>query len=261
VLFVFSLLFIACSKKNVTQYMTSREHYEYAMKFFNKKNYIKAADEFSLITYKFSGSDIADDAQYYLSECYFRQKDYVSASSEYDRLVSSFPRSEFVERGMYNLVICYNELSPGFALDQKFTYEAVQAIQNFQDLYPKSEKKAEVDSIFSTIKLKLARKHFESANIYRKVSEFEAAIVYYDQVIIDYYDSPYAGQSKFWKGYCNFKIGEFQKATLIIKKFIDDYPQEKKLIEDAQKLLVKIKEKEEKERNKKRTSVVSETIN
>lgn len=93
------------------------------------------------------------------------------------------------------------------------------------------------------------------------MSEFEAAIVYYDQVIIDYYDSPYAGRSKFWKGYCNYKIGEFQKATLILKKFIDDYPLEKNLVEDAQVLLVKIKEKEEKERLKKKASIASETIN
>ena len=253
-----STFFISCSKKNVTQYMTSREHFEYAMKFFNKKNYIKASDEFSLITYKFSGSDIADDAQYYLAECYFRQKDYVSASSEYDRLVSSFPRSEFVEKAMYNLVVCYKELSPGYALDQKFTYEAVQAIQNFLDLYPKSDKKAEVEAIYTTIKLKLAKKHFESANIYRKISEFEAAIVYYDQVIIDYYDSPFAAKSKYWKGYCNYKIGEFQKATLILRKFIDDYPQEKKLVADAEKLLVKIKEKEEKDRKKNKASVASD---
>lgn len=256
---LFGLQFVACSKKNVTQYMTSREHFEYAMKFFNKKNYIKSADEFSLITYKFSGSDIADDAQFYLAESYYLQKDYVSASSEYDRLVSSFPRSEFIERAMYRLVICYNELSPGFALDQKFTYEAVQAIQNFTDLYPKSDKKKEVDSLYALIKLKLARKHFESANIYRKVSEFEAAIVYYDQVIIDYYDSPYAAQAKYWKGYCNFQIGEFQKATLIINKLIDDYPQEKNLVAEARKLLVKIKEKEAKERTKKKTSVASDT--
>jgi outer membrane protein assembly factor BamD len=242
--------------------MTSREHFDYAMKYYKKKNYIKAADEFSLITYKFSGSDIADDAQYYLAECYYNQKDYVSASSEYDRLVSSFSRSEYVERAMHRLVICYNELSPGYALDQKFTYDAVQAIQNFQDLYPKSDRRREVDSLYAVIKLKLARKHFESANIYRKVSEFEAAIIYYDQVIIDYYDSPYAAKSKYWKGYCNFKIGEYQKATLILQRFIEDYPQEKGMVKDALELLVEIKEKEaklEREKKKQKASVASET--
>ena len=137
----------------------------------------------------------------------------------------------------------------------------VESLSTYARQFLQLMEKPEVDSIYTLIKLKLARKHFESANIYRKVSEFEAAIVYYDQVIIDYYDSPYAGQSKFWKGYCNYKIGEFQKATLIFKKFIDDYPQEKNLVEDAHKLLVKIKEKEEKERTKKKASIASETIN
>jgi outer membrane protein assembly factor BamD len=236
---------VSCGgKKDLTQYMTSKEHFEYAMKYFTKKNYLKAQDEFSLITYKYSGSDVADDAQYYLAECYYREGDYVTASSEFDRLTTTFPKSEFVEDSMYKLAICYFKLSPDYALDQKFTMEAVNAVQNFMDLYPRSAKKEEINKIFKDLKWKLARKQFESANVYRKISEYEAAIVYYDQIITDYYDSPFVPKAKFWKGYCNFKIKEFQKATLILKKFIDDYPMEKDLVKEAQEILTEIKKKQ-----------------
>ena len=251
----------ACSKKNPTAHMTSREHFEYAMKFYTKKDYVKAQDEFSVITYKFSGSDVADDAQYYLADSYFKQKDYISASSEFDRLVASYPRSEFVEKAVYQLVISYDKLSPAFPLDQKYTYEALRAIQNFLDLYPTSEHRPEVDKILSTINDKLARKHFESAQIYRKISEYDAAIVYYDQVITDYYNTRYARESKYWKGYCYYKLEEYQKASLILNKFVTDYPAETELVKDSQELLKKIKEKEakirakeEKELKKKATS-------
>ena len=237
------LMLTACGgNKNATQFMTSKEHFEYAMKYFKKKNYTKAQEEFSLITYKYSGSDVADDAQYYVAECNYRQEDYVSAASEYDRLVSTFPKSEWVEEAMYKLVLCNYELSPGFALDQKYTYDALNAIQNYLDLYPQSPRKQEVDDKFKEIKLKLAKKEFESARIYRKISEYEAAIVYYDQVISDYYDSPFVGKAKFWKGYCYYKIGEYQKATLILRKFIDEYPTEKELLEEARDILKKIDE-------------------
>lgn len=245
---VLALLAVSCGgKKNVTQYMTSREHFQYAMKFFQKKHYLKAQEEFSLITYKYSGSDVADDAQYYLAECYFEQKDYVSAASEYERVVSSYPKSEFVEKSMYRLVICYDELSPGFALDQKFTYEALKAVQNYLDLYPQSERRADVEKIHEAIKTKLARKQFESANIYRKLSEYEAAIVYYDQVITEFYDSKFSSPSKFWKGYCYFKLKEFQKASLILKRFADEKDKDMELAEEAQKILKEIDELQKKQ--------------
>ncbi|HNI12284.1 MAG TPA: outer membrane protein assembly factor BamD, partial [bacterium] len=142
------------------------------------------------------------------------------------------------------LALCYIELSPGHALDQKFTYQAQNAIQNFIDLFPRSELRAEMDKHYKVVKDKLARKHFESAQIYRKISEYEAAIVYYDQVITDYYDSPFAMQAKYWKGYCNYKIEEFQKAQILLKKFIDEYPLEKEWVTDALETLEDIKKDE-----------------
>lgn len=232
---------MACGpKKDVTAYMTSREHFEYAMKFFNKKDYTKAQEQFSLITYKYSGSDVADDAQFYLAESYYKQEDYVSASSEYDRLVSSYPRSEFVEAAMYKLVLSYFELSPNYALDQKFTQDALIAAQNFIDLYPKSDRMPEVEKIRQQILDKLARKDYVNATVYRKISEYEAAIAYYDFVITGYSDSPLAVDSKFWKGYCFFRLKEYQKARLILQKFIDDYPARKDLVDDARSIMEKM---------------------
>ncbi len=221
---------LACSRKDVTAYMTSKEHFEYAMKMFRKKDYIKAQEQFTVITYKYSGSDIADDAQFYLAETYFFQKDFVTAASEYDRLISSYPRSEFIEPAMYQIAICYYKLSPGYALDQKFTYEALNAIQNFMDLYPKSAKKPEVDSLYKLVHHKLARKEFENAQTYRKVSEYEAAIAYYDFVINNFYDTPYTPQSMYWKGYCFFRLNQFEKAKLTLQKITELYPLDRKLV-------------------------------
>lgn len=239
---------LSCSKKDVTAYMTSKEHFEYAMKFYKKKDYVKAQEQFAVITYKYSGSDVADDAQFYLAESYYQQKDYVSAASEYDRLISSYSRSEFVEPAMYQLAICYYKLSPGYALDQKFTYEALSAIQNFMDLYPKSSKKAEVDSLYQLVHLKLARKEFENAQTYRKVSEYEAAIAYYDFVINNFYDTPYTPESMYWKGYCFYRLKQFEKARLTLQKITDLYPLDKKLVTRTLDLFDDIKKEESKQK-------------
>jgi outer membrane protein assembly factor BamD len=238
----------ACSKKDVTAYMTSKEHFEYAMKFYKKKDYTKAQEQFTVITYKYSGSDVADDAQFYLAESYYFEKDFVLAASEYDRLISSYPRSEFVETAMYQLAICYYKLSPGYALDQKFTYEALSSIQNFMDLYPKSAKKAEVDSLYQLVHMKLARKEFENAQTYRKVSEYESAIAYYDFVINNYYETEYTPLSMYWKGYCYYRIKQFEKAKLTLQKITELYPLEKDLVSDALDLFDDIKKAESKQK-------------
>ncbi len=242
-----------CSKKDLTAYMTSKEHFEYAMKFYIKKDYIKAQEQFAVVTYKYSGSDIADDAQFYLAESYYYQKDYVSAASEYDRLISSYPRSEFVEPSIYQLAICYYKLSPGYALDQKFTYEALSAIQNFMDLYPKSAKKQEVDSLYKLVNLKLARKEFENAQTYRKVSEYEAAIAYYDFVINNYYNTEFVPAAMYWKGYCYFRLKQYEKARLTLRKLTEAYPLEKKIISKTLDLVDRINKAEAKEQAAKST--------
>lgn len=237
---------VACGgKKDVTQYMTSKEHYEYAMRYYKKKNWTKAQEEFSLVTYKYSGSDVADDAQFYVGECLFQLKDYVTAASEYDRLVTTFPKSEWVEMSMFRLVICYLELSPGFPLDQRFTIDALNAIQNFLDLYPQSERRAEVETYFNNVKLKLATKHYESARIYRKLGEYEAAIIYYDQVTTDYYDSPFVKSSNYWKGYCYYKLKDYDKAQLVLSRYLADKPDNADLAEEAADLLKKIEEQKQ----------------
>ncbi len=239
------LLAAACgSKKDVTQYMTSKEHFEYAMRFFQKKNWTKAQEEFSLVTYKYSGSDVADDAQYYIGECNFKLKDYVSAASEFDRLVTSYPKSEWVEMAMYRLVLCYYDLSPGYALDQRFTLDALNAIQNFLDLFPHSERRSEVEKYHTEIKIKLAKKHFESANIYRKLGEYDAAIVYYDQVITDYYDGPFVTEAQYWKGYCYFKTKDYAKARLVLLRFLDAKDADPDRVKDAKEVLEEIGKKQ-----------------
>ncbi len=228
-------------KKDITAYMTSKEHFAYAMKYFNKKNYLKAQEQFSLISYRHSGSEIADDAQFYLAESYFLDKDYVSASSEYDRLVTAFPRSEFVEKALYRLAVSYYELSPHYALDQKFTYDALNAAQNFMDLYRNSEHYADVEKIFKNIRSKLANKDYMNATVYRKISEYEAAIAYYDIVIAEHYESSFVPEARFWKGYCYFRLKEYQKASLTLQRFIDDFPLKKDLVNDALELLEDIR--------------------
>ena len=246
VLIVVAFLSSCGGNKNLTQYMSANEHFAFAMKFFKAKKYIRASEEFLAITYKHSGSEFSDDAQFYLAESYYNQDDHISATAEYERLVSNFPRSTFVEESMYKIVYCYYKLSPDFGLDQKFTREALHAAQNFLELYLNSPRKDEVQKIFNELKGKLAMKVYRSAHIYRKLGEWESAVIYYGKVISDYPDSRHVSSARYWKGYCYYKQDYYQKARLLFDELKRKHPNAKELIKDADEILETILKKEQK---------------
>lgn len=240
---VVSLLGGACGgKKNLTDGMTPMEHFEYAMSLFNKKHYLEATEQFTVIVYKYAGSEVVDDAQYYLGETYYRNKEFLLAASEFERLFNNYPQSPFVDDALYKTALSYYELSPKFSLDQKYTYEALKAAKTFMDFFPSSDLFSEVQTIYDKISHKLAKKMLRNVRTYVSLAEWQSALIYIDLFLERFYDSEYRADVLYLKGFSYFRLGEFNKAKLILKKFKTDFP-ESEYGEKVDELLVKIKEK------------------
>lgn len=246
---LFSGVLIVClfagscgGKKSLTQDMTPKEHFEYAMSLFDKKRYLDAIEQFTVIVYKYAGSEVVDDAQYYLAETYFRNKDYLLAASEYERLFNNYPQSPFVDDALYKTALSYYELSPKFSLDQKFTYEALKAARTFMDFFPSSELFPEVQKIYDQINYKLARKMLRNARTYVSLSEWESAVIYIDLFLERFFDSEFRVDALYLKGYAFFRLRDFNKAEIILSKLNTDFP-ESEYVEKVNEILLKIQEK------------------
>ncbi|MFV1885027.1 MAG: outer membrane protein assembly factor BamD [Balneola sp.] len=162
---------------------------------FENEKYSDAAYGFDLVTRLGRGTNYSQEAQYYLAESYYLDGQFILAASEYERFISYYPQNEKREEVEFKRAICYYEQSPRYRLDQSATSRAIELLQLFNNKYPNSEYVLEAAEKIDELRNKLARKNYEAAEFYLRISSFLAASIYFDQTIDLYPETVWAERS------------------------------------------------------------------
>lgn len=190
------LLLSSCSSKVMIRQGDSLEvAYEKAQTLFEQEHYTDAANAFEQVVQLGTGTEYGRDAQFYLAETYYNDRRYLLAASEYERFISQYPRSERREEAQFKEAYCYYEISPRYRLDQSYTRQAIEKFRLYNSRYPDSERTQQASEYISDLRSKLAHKRYASADLYMRMQEYEAAIIYYDLVIEDFPDTQWAEQA------------------------------------------------------------------
>ena len=221
------ILLTACSHKINKEEMDAQAYFEYAKSLFDKGKYYNAINEFTVITLKFSADPIVDDAQFYLAESHFMYKEYLIAIAEYQKLIEDFPESPYVEEAFYKIGLSYSKLSLRAELDQEYTFQAIRQFQNFLEAYPGSKFRKEAEQKMAELRNKLAQKKLLGGDVYRKMGYLNSALIYYDIVLQEYYDTPAAESALFWKAECEYKLKKMENALTSYTVFLEKYPSSK----------------------------------
>ena len=182
-------LLASCSFQKDTSEMTAEEHLKYSLELYHDEDLFEAENEFRTMTLRYSGQPVADDAQFYLAETYFQKEEYLIASSEYTRLVRSMPNSPYVEEASFKIPLCYQYLSPRPEVDQTYTLKAIREFEIFISDYRNSNMVPEAEKSILEMKTKLAKKLLANAYIYRRLEEYDSAILYINLLLERYYDT------------------------------------------------------------------------
>lgn len=206
-------LIAGCGSNRVNlRNMSPEEQFEYAKKFYDKKDYFKAKTEFTTVVMNNRGNRVAEAAQFYLAESHYNLKEYILAVAEYERLIRSMPKSQYVDDASYKIGMAYYELAPGYALDQEYTMKAIAQFEQFLLEYPESDLKDQVVERWNKCKAKLAKKEFKAGEQYRKMGYFNAAIISFDAVTMEFAESQYVDDALFWKAECYRLMENFDDA-------------------------------------------------
>ncbi|MCC7429462.1 outer membrane protein assembly factor BamD [bacterium] len=223
-LLVLSFSLFSCSGKAKKGSLTSQESFDLAFSYYKKGKYEKAIQEFTIVSLNFAGSNIADDAQFYLAECYFETKQYLLAESEYKRLTYDYPNSEFIDDAEYKVALSLYLLAPkNTGLDITDLEKAMVKFQEFLESYPQSSLVPEIEKKIRECRYKLSKKMFENGETYRKMGLYESALVYYDFVLKNYYDTELADDSQYRKGYSLLKDKKYAEAKKELEIFLEKY--------------------------------------
>ncbi len=222
--FLIVLLLMACAGVKPQPDWTAEQYFHYAKKLFDDEDYFEAANEFTVITLRYPGSTVADSAQYYLGESHFKMKEYLIAAAEFEKLINNMKRSQLIPLAQYKLALSYYMLSPRPELDQEYTRRAIREFQIFIEDYPTHPLKDDALKKIAELRAKLALKEFKNAEIYRKMHEYKAALIYYDQVLTDYYDTEWADDAQFGKIRVYLEIPDYTAVKKEIEKFKEQFP-------------------------------------
>ena len=199
-LFVLVILISSCSdfQKALKSEDVSVKFIE-ATKMYEAKKYAKALRLFDQIAPAYKGKPQAERMFYMYAQSLYKTEQYYLAGYQFESFVSSYPKSEKVEESAFLGAKCFSELSPVYTLDQTDTYKAIDKLQNFIDIYPESTNVAEANLLVKALREKLELKAYENAKTYNNVSDYKAAMVAFDNFIINFPGTPYKEKALFYK--------------------------------------------------------------
>ena len=183
------LIYISCSGTRLENDISLKDKFSSGMTNLENEKFLNAQSDFKYVVSRGTGTELGDDAQYYLGESYFRNKEYLLAVAEYEKLTRRMGFSPFVEDARFKICESYKIESPKYYHDQDYTEKAIQRFQEFLDDFPKSTLKNEAMMSIELLRNKLAKKLYETGILYIKLDEHESAKLSFQLVIDEYYDT------------------------------------------------------------------------
>lgn len=223
-LFILSIILVySCSSTKDASPKTADDVFTKAIERFKKEDWEQATQLFDVIKLQYPASQYADDASFYLAEINYKKKEYILASFNYSMLRKVYPTSEYFKTAVYKTAMSFYELSPSFDRDQEYTYKAIDALQDFQRLYPDDSLFKQVSVYIDKLREKLGLRAFNTAEIYQKMENFKSAVIYYDAVIEEFPDTKFLEPAYYQKIVCLATMKKSDDALSIIDLYRKKY--------------------------------------
>ncbi len=138
---ILSLTLTSCGEyQRVLKSNDANVKYEYAKRSFEQGKYVQAASVLGEIVTLFKGTEKAEETLFMLAMCNYENKDYLNSGSYFRTYYQRYPKGKYAEDSRFFCGYGYYLDSPDAQLDQSGTVQAIQELQSFLEMYPKSEK-------------------------------------------------------------------------------------------------------------------------
>ncbi|WP_026898852.1 outer membrane protein assembly factor BamD [Daejeonella oryzae] len=251
---------IAGCKSNFEKIRASTDiakKYQEAVILYNKKSYSKALILFDDLVQRYRGRTEAEDLYYYYAYTNYNLKDYTTARYHFKTFSDTYPNSPKAEECRYMAAYCYYLESPIYSLDQENTIKAIESLQLFINLYPKSERVAEASKLIDNLRSKLETKSYANAKLFLDIGDYRSAVIAFRNSMRDFPDTKYAEEMEFLtikaqylyaKNSIEYKQEErYNEAIALYNEFSENYPSSKYLKEaqslkkDSDKSIVEVR--------------------
>ncbi len=164
----------------------------------------KTANMYAKVVKNGPYSEIAPQAQMKIGAAYenektfwFKSPDYPSAVKAYELAADRYhDRPKVASDALYKAATAYNKEARTAEYDQTTAGQAIANYTEFMTLYPTDTRVGESQKSISSLKVEQARGNFQIAKFYEKYKRWKGAMVYYNEVVVQDPNSPYAAQAR-----------------------------------------------------------------
>lgn len=140
--------------------------YEYAKQCFATGKFTQAITLLQELVTIQKGTENAQECLYMLAMAEYCEGDYESASATFKKYYSSYPKGVYAEQASFYVGQALYQSTPEPRLDQTPTVGAINAYQQFLDLYPDSKMRSLAQDRLFELQDKLVYKEYLSAKLY-----------------------------------------------------------------------------------------------
>ena len=189
-LLIFNTLLVSCNKEYNKVVKSPDVDYklEMADKYYDKKDFSKCIPLYEEILIYFKGKKNVERAYFRYADAHYQIKEYQLAAFYFKSFTNSYPKSELAEKASFMVAQCYVAESPVYSLDPTNTNQAVAQIQNFPNKYTNSPEIDSANKVMDLLRIKLMKKDYESAYLYYKIRNYNAASVSFKSLLDEYPD-------------------------------------------------------------------------
>jgi outer membrane protein assembly factor BamD len=158
---------------------------------YDHRDYTEAIAQLTqFIQYNQQSPDL-DEAHFLLGMCHVQRKEWPLAATEFMVVTTDFTDSPRVADAHYWLGVSYWRQSRPAAYDQDNTRRSIAQWQRFLNLYPEHPQAAEARQHLADGRARLAEKSLKNGQLYITLKHYGPALVYFDEVVNDYADTPW----------------------------------------------------------------------
>jgi len=120
---------------------------------------------------------------------------YYEAEEAFNKVISNYPDSEWVEAAKYQIASCRAAVSRGPDYDQGAAKEAKEKFEEFVREHPDAILSRDAEKNIEQLKEKEAESNYDIGRFYEKQKAYEAAKIYYNDIIYNYPHSVWAARA------------------------------------------------------------------
>ncbi len=176
---------------------TPREQFDWAMRFFQQREFQRAADEFIRLTKYYPDSDFAPESQYYAGRSYEGAVKYYFAFQNYQETVEKYPYTkrmrEIIERE-YNIANIFQTKEAPRLMNLELSESLGRAVEIYGKVIENSPFGEYADKSL-----------YKMAECYRRMRQYSEAVETYERVVTDYPESDLVAEAKYQLAYTKYE--------------------------------------------------------